>query len=111
MDFGTENKEKLLQAQQGARVRECREMRGLTREELIERIERLPENGSTTRSAKQLDYIERGVRPMSPQYSRLLSKALSVREQYLLLEDNFATENDRISHIAGQQFDRSSLIQ
>lgn len=111
MGFGTKSKEELLHEQQGARVRECREMRGLTREELVEQIELLPENGSAPRSEKQIYYIERGDRPMSAEYSRLLSKALNVREQYLLCEDDYKTQSDIFASIAKTKTSKRELIE
>ena len=82
----------------GERVKECREMRGLTQDELTERIELLPENKGKTRNTKQLSYIERGKRVLSNEYAVLISAVLDVRIEYLFLKDNFKTEDERLDY-------------
>lgn len=81
----------------GKRVKECRELRALSQEELIDRIHLLPGNNGKTRNPKQISYIENGTRKLSNDYAVLISQALDVRIEYLLLEDDFMTEADRIS--------------
>ena len=78
----------------GKRVRECRKEAGFTQEKLALEISLLPENRDKPRSEKQLSYIERGKRPLSIEYARLLSKLLKVREEYLLCEDDYKTQGE-----------------
>lgn len=62
------------------------------------------------KSAYNIGYIERGTRPLSNDYALLLSQALQVRVQYLLLEDDYMTEEDRInSHGASRDRKRELL--
>ena len=79
----------------GERVRECREEQHLTLEKLAELVYELPENGGKPRSSVHIGYIERGDRELSYEWARLLSKALGVRVEYLLGEDDYKTENQR----------------
>ncbi len=94
----THNKETMLLC--GKRVKECREERGYTQAELIEKIEHLPENNGKTRNEKHLSAVERGERRLSIEYARLISRVLKVREDYLLGYGDFKTGSaETISHI------------
>ena len=95
----------------GERVLECRLLAGFSRETLAEKVSELPENGSRSRSAKQLGYIETGARSLSPKYARLLAKVLGVREEYLLFEDDVKTDAEYVSKIVGQQVSRQENIE
>lgn len=95
---------------QGNRLRECRKLRGLTREQLIAAVEQLPSNNGKTRSEKQIGYIENGSRPLSMEYAHLLAEVLQVRVEYLLLKDNFKTEYDRVAASVGKQHDAYNHI-
>lgn len=64
----------------------------MTLEELAALVYELPENGGKSRSPGHIGYIERGDRELSYEWARLLSKALGVRVEYLLGEDNYKTE-------------------
>lgn len=97
MGFGTEQSVDMFEV--GRRLRECRELRGLSRDKLVERVEALAENGGKTRSVKQISYIENGTRKLSNEYALLLSRALNIRIEYLLLQDSYRTEGDRIGAI------------
>lgn len=85
----TDSRDNMLLSAQ--RVKECRKEKGLSQEELIQRIELLPENRGKHRNEKHLSAIERGKRPLSFEYARLISKVLMVREEYLLGYDDFKT--------------------
>ena len=76
----------------GDRIRECREEKHYTQEQLAQKVRNLPENGDKERSPQHLGCLERGERKLSPEWARLLSKALGVRAEYLLCEDDFKTE-------------------
>ena len=87
----------------GERVKECRKIMGITQEQLLDKIISLPENNGKTRSQKQLSYIENGTRELSNDYAFLLSRALNVRLDYLLLKDDYRTEEDRIAAISSDR--------
>ncbi len=95
----------------GQQVKKCREFRGLSHDELTDRIELLPENNGKIRSPKQLSYIENGVRQLSSEYAFLIAKALNVRVEYLLLKDDFKTEGERVSAIIENKFSRPEMIE
>lgn len=76
----------------GERVKKCRKHFGLSREQLVQKIEALPENCGKDRSVKQIEYIENGIRRLSDNYAMLISRALGVRVEYLKLEDDAMTE-------------------
>lgn len=94
----------------GERVKECRKILGITQEELLDKIISLPENNGKTRSQKQLSYIENGTRELSNEYALLLSRALNVRLDYLLLKDDYRTEEDRIAAISSNRSTSFDLI-
>lgn len=77
----------------GERVRECREEKHLTLEELAARVYELPENGGKSRSPGHIGYVERGERGLSTDWAWLLSIVLGVRMEYLLGKDDYKTEN------------------
>lgn len=85
----TDSKDNMLLSAQ--RVKECREEKSLSQEELIQKIELLPENRGKHRNEKHLSAIECGKRTLSIEYARLISKVLMVREEYLLGYDDFKT--------------------
>ena len=78
----------------GKRLKECRKRMGYTQQELIELIEKLPENNGKTRNEKHLSSVERGLRSLSIEYASLISKVLLVRKEYLLGYDDFMTGLD-----------------
>lgn len=108
MVFGTEQGGNMFEV--GRRLRECREWRGLSRDNLVERVEALPENGGKTRSVKQISYIENGTRKLSNEYALLLSRALNIRIEYLLLQDSYRTDGDRIDAISSGTHEVHDLI-
>lgn len=108
MMFGTEQGGDMFEV--GRRLRECREWRGLSRDKLVERVEALSENGGKTRSVKQISYIENGTRKLSNEYALLLSRALNIRIEYLLLQDGYRTESDRIDAISSGTHEVYDLI-
>lgn len=108
MGIGTQTKEEMFEA--GKRVKECRLLRGLSREELIEKIELLPDNRGKNRSEKQLSYIETGVRKLSKEYAFLLSQALNIRVEYFLLKDDYKTEIERIGASTTNRNEKQELI-
>lgn len=95
MKNGTQTTENMFRA--GQRVKEWREKRGMSRAQLIEKIELLPDNHGKGRSDKQLAYIECGARAMSIEYASLIAQALRIRVEYLLLKDDFPTDEERLS--------------
>lgn len=94
----------------GERLRKCREICGLSRAQLIEKIENLKDNHGKIRSEKHLSYLENGTRALSVEYAELLAQALNVRSEYLLLKDDFRTETDRIAASVGMRHSRNDLI-
>ena len=107
MEKGTQMQERMFQM--GERVRECRQMRGLSREELTGLIYDLPANQGKNRSAKQIGYIESGSRPLSSEYAELIAEALNVRSEYLQLKDNFKTEADKMEAQLDNAFKSSEI--
>ena len=95
----------------GERIRECREMRGLSRKQLVDKIMLLSDNGEKDRSEKQISYLENGTRTLSFEYANLIAQALQVRIEYLLLKDDFKTEDERISYICQSKDSRESMIE
>lgn len=85
----TDSRDNMLLCAQ--RVKKCREEKGLSQEELIQKIELLPENMGKRRNEKHLSAVECGKRRLSIEYARLISKVLMVREEYLLGYDDFKT--------------------
>lgn len=79
----------------GDRIKECRKLRGLSQAQLIEKIELLPDNHGKDRNEKQIAYLESGARTLSLEYATLIAQALQVRAEYLLLKDDYMTENDK----------------
>lgn len=108
MGLGTQSDSSMFRV--GERLRECREWRGYTREKLVDIIEGLQDNNGKTRSEKQIGYIECGNRALSTEYAYLLAQALNVRVEYLLLKDDFRTEDDRIRFIAKKQYEESDAV-
>lgn len=108
MKTRTENREDVFEI--GKRLKECREWRGLSRDELIQCVEALPSNRGKVRSVKQLSYIENGTRTLSMEYASLFSQALNIRIEYLLLKDDFRTEEERISVHVDNRHTRVDLI-
>ena len=108
MENGTKNIDDMFEA--GKRLKECREWRGLSRDELIQRVEALPSNRDKVRSVKQLSYIENGTRSLSIEYATLFAQALNIRIEYLLLKDGFRTESERVSAHVGNRHTRVDLI-
>lgn len=94
----------------GERIRECREMRGLSRKQLVDEIVLLPDNGEKERSEKQISYLENGTRALSLEYANLIAQALQVRIEYLLLKDDFKTMDERMSSIWQRNDLRENLI-
>lgn len=80
----------------GERVRKLREQLGYTQEELAGLLP--PDRQGRGRSEKTIGRIERGETPLSGKYAIMLSKALNCRPQYLLGEDNFITEKQKLSY-------------
>lgn len=97
MQRGTKKGKNMFEV--GRRLRECRELRGLSREQLSEKVYSLVNDGENTISVKQIGYIECGTRTLSPKYLKLLSRALEVREEYLSLEDNYRTGEERFAAV------------
>ena len=85
-------------------------LRGLSREELIEKIELLPDNHGKDRSVKQLSYIETGARKLSKEYAFLLSQVLNIRVEYFLLKDDYKTEIERIGASTANRNEKQQLI-
>lgn len=82
----------------GERVRLCRLSKGLTLEQLAEKVEALPSNNERARSSRHIGYVERGERTLSLEWACLLAEALDVRVEYLLCKDDFQTEWERELH-------------
>lgn len=108
MSNGTQNPNYAFRV--GERLRECREWRGLTRAQLVEAVEKLPDNNNKTRSEKQIGYIENGTRQLSKEYAHLLADALCVRVEYLMLKDDYKTECDRIESYTSTRGTKQDII-
>ncbi len=80
----------------GRRIRNLREGAGLTLQELADKVYCLPENKGRARSSQHIGYIERGERPLSPEWSMLLAKIFDVRVDYLMLKDDFKTDHEKL---------------
>lgn len=94
----------------GQRLKECRDIRGLSQDQLAEAVEKLSDNRGKTRSAKHISYLENGVRAMSVEYANLLAQALNIRPEYLLLKDDFKTESERIHALTFGEHEVYDLI-
>jgi len=108
MEVGTQTRKDMFEA--GKRLRQCREMRGLSRAKLIEAVELLPDNHGKSRSEKQLSYLENGARSLSMEYASLLAQALHIRVEYLLLKDDYKTEIERIGACVTNRNEKRDLI-
>ena len=75
----------------GERLKNCRKDNRLTQKQLAEQIYSNSDSSSTTGSEKQIGFLENNAREMSDKYAKVLSQALSVRYEYLLLYDNYRT--------------------
>lgn len=75
----------------GERLKNCRKDNGLTQKQLAEQIYSNSDSSSATGSEKQIGFLENNAREMSDKYAKVLSQALSVRYEYLLLYDNYRT--------------------
>lgn len=82
----------------GERLKKLRKDAGLTQDELAELIDNLPENTRPGRSRNQISCIENGIRSISADYARLLSKVLNVTPEYLLLETPYKNTFDEKYH-------------
>lgn len=102
----TQNTKNMLIA--GERLKKLRTQANLTQEKLCEIINNLPEN-KKERSYHQISQMENGKREISLEYAYLLSKALNVNQEYLLLESNYATDKERISAICHNTTDKLEL--
>lgn len=80
----------------GGRLKELRAERHLSQAELAEEIGLMQTSRTRTCSEKQIGYIERNERPMSSEYARLFSRFFGIRVQYLLCDDNYMTEHDKL---------------
>lgn len=78
----------------GERLKKCRKDKGLTQKQLAEQIYNNSDGSSTTGSEKQIGFLENNVREMSDKYAKVLSRALNVRCEYLLLHDNYRTADE-----------------
>lgn len=76
------DKVKQIIPEQGKRLKECRKEKGMTQEQLAKDV------GYTVQA---INYIENGKRRLSTDSAFLLSKALDIRYQYLLCEDDYKT--------------------
>ena len=94
----------------GQRLKECRDIRGLSQDQLAEAVEKLSDNRGKTRSAKHISYLENGARAMSVEYANLLAQALNIRPEYLLLKDDFKTESERIHALTFGEHEVYDLI-
>lgn len=94
----------------GKRLREWRKKLNLTQEMLAEKIGELPENNGKDRSDKQIGYMERGIREISPEYARLLGKALGILPEYLLVEVDYATEAEHFSNVINAMNNEGDLL-
>ena len=108
MAFGTQTQEERFKT--GKRLMECRKWRGLSREQLSEKVSQLVENESKAISVKQIGYIENGTRQLSAKYLLLLSKALYIRKEYLTLDDDYRTEIERIGAHAAVRNEKRDIL-
>lgn len=106
MENITQSAKKMLIA--GERLKKLRTNAALTQEKLCELINNLPEN-KRERSYHQISQMENGKREISLEYAYLLSKALNVSQEYLLLESDYTTEEERISAISRNTMDNLEI--
>lgn len=81
----------------GGRLKKLRKEKHLSQAELAEAIG-LMQNRTHTCSEKQIGYIERGERPLSPEYALLFSRFFEVRLEFLMCDDNFKTVEELNRH-------------
>lgn len=80
--------------EKGKRLKACRQAAGLTQEVLAEIVNVNP---------KYLSQVESGRRQLSTEAARAIGKALDVRFQYLIGEDDFMTEEAAAREIVQHQ--------
>lgn len=78
----------------GKRLKECRDNKGWTQERLVAEIMELPENKGKQRSVGQIGYLERGKRPISPEFAQLFSLVFGVCAEYFMGTDGPKTPTE-----------------
>lgn len=84
----------------GERLAQCRNKKGMTQKELGKMV---------YVTGQHISNVERGVKPMSLELARALSKLFGVREEYLLGEDDSPTESEKDWALRSSQHERNSL--
>ena len=84
----------------GKRLAQCRNEKGMTQKELGEMV---------YVTGQHISNVERGVKPLSLELARALSKLFGVREEYLLGEDDAPTESEKDWALRSSQHERYSL--
>ena len=75
---------KKLNNEQGNRLRECLNAKGMTQKQLAEKSGYTPQH---------INNVIGGTRNMSPQSAEVFAEILEIRKEYLLCQDNFKTFN------------------
>lgn len=86
----------------GERLAQCRNKKGMTQKELGKMV---------YVTGQHISNVERGVKPMSLELARALSKLFGVREEYLLGEDDSPTESEKDWALRSSQHERNSLFE
>lgn len=78
-----------LNKKRGQRLKECRELRKMTQNELAMLSHCSPQS---------ISYIENGRRGMSRELAHIFAEKLQVKEEYILLESDFKTDSEKIKY-------------
>lgn len=78
-----------LNKKRGQRLKECRELRKITQNELAMLSHCSPQS---------ISYIENGRRGMSRDLAHIFAKELKIKEEYILLESDFKTDSEKVKH-------------
>lgn len=92
---------KNLNIEIGKRLKICRTLANMTQEKLSEAVDC---------SVQTLSLVENGKRGLSLELTRKLARQLNVREEYLLCEDDFKTQEDKLISLYSND-NSSCLIQ
>lgn len=92
----------------GERLRKLRNERGMNQAELAELLP-LDSRGRL-RSEKTIGRMERGECRISDEYAIMLSRVLGCRYQYLLMQDDFKTEEDRFASLLDGLADNANVL-
>lgn len=98
---GVHLKNSEIAIKRGIRLKESREEKHITQEKLSKL------SGYTK---NHISYVENGKRGLTIEAARIYSKILGVRENYLLCEDDFKTDNDFMHSLKGINHSEEAVI-